>query len=159
MSIKINLGFETRFDIDFRAKGISFRLIRLISRIKLKSKEGFTRTYDAIVDTGNPITIIHFSIWSKASVHLISHDQVKLYGLGTEDNSAIKGNIGKVEIIFLDEQGSSDLITLKAYLIEDDKAPLLIGFEDVLTLMKLVPRLKSSVSQNGKMKSRKSIDG
>lgn len=83
MSIKINLEFETRVDIDFLAKGISFRLIRLISRIKLKSKEGFTKTYDAIVDTGNPITIIPFSIWSKASVHLISHEQVKLYGLGT----------------------------------------------------------------------------
>lgn len=146
MSIKINLEFETRVDIDFLAKGISFRLIRLISRIKLKSKEGFTRTYDAIVDTGNPITIIPFSIWSKASVHLISHDQVKLYGLGTEDNSAIKGNIGQIEIIFLDEQRSSASITLKAYLIEDDKAPLLIGFEDVLTLMKLVSDYKNNVA-------------
>lgn len=146
MSIKINLEFETRVDIDFLAKGISFRLIRLISRIKLKSKEGFTRTYDAIVDTGNPITIIPFSIWSKASVHLISHEQVKLYGLGTEDNSAIKGNIGQVEIIFLDEQRSSASMTLKAYLIEDDKAPLLIGFEDVLTLMKLVSDYKNNVA-------------
>jgi len=146
VSIKINLEFETRVDIDFLAKGISFRLIRLISRIKLKSKEGFTRTYDAIVDTGNPITIIPFSIWSKASVHLISHDQVKLYGLGTEDNSAIKGNIGQIEIIFLDEQRSSASITLKAYLIEDDKAPLLIGFEDVLTLMKLVSDYKNNVA-------------
>lgn len=146
MSIKINLEFETRVDIDFLAKGISFRLIRLISRIKLKSKEGFTRTYDAIVDTGNPITIIPFSIWSKASVHLISHEQVKLYGLGTEDNSAIKGNIGQVEIIFLDEQRSSASMTLKAYLIEDDKVPLLIGFEDVLTLMKLVSDYKNNVA-------------
>lgn len=146
MSIKINLEFETRVDIDFLAKGISFRLIRLISRIKLKSKEGFTKTYDAIVDTGNPITIIPFSIWSKASVHLISHEQVKLYGLGTEDNSAIKGNIGQVEIIFLDEQRSSASMTLKAYLIEDDKVPLLIGFEDVLTLMKLVSDYKNNVA-------------
>lgn len=145
MSIKINLEFETRVDIDFLAKGISFRLIRLISRIKLKSKEGFTRTYDAIVDTGNPITIIPFSIWSKASVHLISHEQVKLYGLGTEDNSAIKGNIGQVEIIFLDEQRSSAPMTLKAYLIEDDRGPLLIGFEDVLTLIKLVSDYKNKV--------------
>lgn len=146
MSIRINLEFETRVDIDFLAKGISFRLIRLISRIKLKSKEGFTKTYDAIVDTGNLITIIPFSIWSEASVHLISHEQVKLYGLGTEDNSAIKGNIGQVEIIFLDEQRSSASMTLKAYLIEDDKVPLLIGFEDVLTLMKLVSDYKNNVA-------------
>ena len=71
---------------------------------------------------------------------------MKLYGLGTEDNSAIKGNIGQIEIILLDEQRSSASITLKAYLIEDDKAPLLIGFEDVLTLMKLVSDYKNNVA-------------
>lgn len=66
--------------------------------------------------------------------------------MGTEDNSAIKGNIGQVEIIFLDEQRSSASMTLKAYLIEDDKVPLLIGFEDVLTLMKLVSDYKNNVA-------------
>lgn len=146
MSININLEFETRIDIDFLVKEISFRLIRLICRIRLKSKEGFTRTYDAIVDTGNPITIIPFSIWCNASSRLISHEQVKLYGLGTEDDSAIRGNLGQVEIVFVDEQKSSSPIRIKAYLIEDDRAPLLIGFEDVLTLIKLVSDYKNNIA-------------
>lgn len=37
-------------------------------------------------------------------------------------------------------------MTLKAYLIEDDRAPLLIGFEDVLTLIKLVSDYKNKVA-------------
>jgi predicted aspartyl protease len=146
MSTKIKLEFETKIDLEFLTKGIRIRLIRLISRIKLRGENGFTKTYDAIIDTGNPITIIPFSIWNKASIRIISHEKVKLYGLGTDNKSAIKGNIGQVTIIFLDEEKSSVPIKLKAYLIEDDRAPFLIGFEDILTEIKLVSDYKGSIA-------------
>lgn len=66
--------------------------------------------------------------------------------MGTEDDSAIRGNLGQVEIVFVDEQKSSSPIRIKAYLIEDDRAPLLIGFEDVLTLIKLVSDYKNNIA-------------
>jgi len=76
----------------------------------------------------------------------MSGEKVKLYGLGADDKSAIKGNIGEVVIIFLDEEKSSDPIKLKAYLIEDDRAPFLIGFEDILTKIKLVSDYKKNTA-------------
>ncbi len=41
-----------------------------------------------------------------------------------------------------DEKQVSMPFNIKAYLVENDSVPLLIGFEDVLTELKLVSRYK-----------------
>ena len=114
------------------------RSIRLIATIRLKTRDGWTRAYDAIVDTGNPISIIPFSIWSKAQVRLLLPDKTKLYGIGADDKAAVSGKLAEVIGVFRDPQKTSQPMRIKAHILEDDSAPLLIGFEDILTDVKLV---------------------
>ena len=143
MSIRIRLDFQTKIDLDFLLKGVSLRLIRLIATIQLKTRDGWTRTYDAIVDTGNPISIIPFSIWSKAQVKFLLPDRTQLFGIGADDKAAVSGKLAEVVGIFRDQQKVSQPLRIKAHILEDDSAPLLIGFEDILTNVKLVSDYKS----------------
>ena len=142
MSIRIRLDFQTKIDLDFLLKGVSVRLIRLIATIRLKTRDGWTRAYDAIVDTGNPISIIPFSIWSRAQVRLLLPDKTKLYGIGADDKTAVSGKLAEVIGVFRDRQKTSQPMRIKAHILEDDSAPLLIGFEDILTDVKLVSNYK-----------------
>jgi len=144
MSIRIRLDFQTKIDLDFLLKGVSVRLIRLIATIRLKTRDGWTRAYDAIVDTGNPISIIPFSIWSKAQVRLLlPPGKTKLYGIGADDKTAVSGKLAEVIGVFRDRQKTSQPMRIKAHILEDDSAHLLIGFEDILTDVKLVSNYKS----------------
>lgn len=136
MSIKIILTFQTKIDLDLLELGITLRLIRLIARVQFQTQTGWTREYRAILDTGSPTSIIPFTIWDEALTHILQ-DKIKLYGIGTKEGSYVSGKMGKVTLIFLDEKKKSDPLEIKAYLLDDDSIPFIIGFEDVLTKTRL----------------------
>lgn len=77
MSIKINLEFKTHIDLDFFARGIPVRLTRLLTDVQLKSINGWSKEHKAIIDTGNPISVIPYSIWQNIDFllfHMLSND-------------------------------------------------------------------------------------
>ena len=140
MSIKIDLEFETRLDSDLLSVGISIRLIRLIASLRLKTAEAWTDPYKAIIDTGSPITLIPKHVWEKVSVKWIIPGSIQLTGLGS---GGVSGKLAEVVMVFLDKKGTSPSISLKAFLVDSDTIPLIIGFEDVLTDIKMVCDYKS----------------
>jgi len=144
MSIsRVNLKITTRIDPELLEQDIPVRYIRLIAWLRLKTGNGWTVIYEAIVDTGNPITAIPFSIWSKARVSWLSERSIKLHGIGSTEQGSVQGRLGEITIVLLDERRVSIPLKIKAYLVENDSVPLLIGFEDVLTNLKLVSHYKS----------------
>ena len=140
MSIKIDLEFETRLDSDLLSVGISICLIRLIASLRLKTAEAWTDPYKAIIDTGSPITLIPKHVWEKVSVKWIIPGSIQLTGLGS---GGVSGKLAEVVMVFLDKKGPSPSISLKAFLVDSDTIPLIIGFEDVLTDIKMVCDYKS----------------
>ena len=140
MSIKIDLEFDTRLDSDLLSVGISIRLIRLIASLRLKTAEAWTDPYKAIIDTGSPITLIPKHVWEKVSVKWIIPGSIQLTGLGS---GGVSGKLAEVVMVFLDKKGTSPSISLKAFLVDSDTIPLIIGFEDVLTDIKMVCDYKS----------------
>lgn len=143
MSIKIDLEFETKLDSDLFSVGISIRLIRLIASLRLKTAEAWTDPYKAIIDTGSPITLIPEHVWEKVSVKWISPGSIQLTGLGS---GGVSGKLAEVVMVFLDKKGLSPPISLKAFLVDSDTVPLIIGFEDVLTDIKMVCDYKSKIA-------------
>jgi len=143
VSIKIDLEFETKLDSDLLSVGISIRLIRLIASLRLKTAEAWTDPYKAIIDTGSPITLIPEHVWEKVSVKWISPGSIQLTGLGS---GGVSGKLAEVVMVFLDKKGLSPPISLKAFLVDSDTVPLIIGFEDVLTDIKMVCDYKSKIA-------------
>ena len=61
----------------------------------------------------------------------------------------VSGKLAEVVMVFLDKKGLSPPISLKAFLVDSDTVPLIIGFEDILTDIKIVSdyRTKTAFSQ------------
>jgi len=121
--------------LDFFERGIAVRLIRLTASIQLQTTGGWTKKYKALVDTGNPISIIPNSVWRKAKISRILSDKSDVDGIG---GGRVSGKLGEVTLIFADEHTISPVIRAKAILLDDDSVPFLIGFEDIMTDIKLI---------------------
>jgi hypothetical protein len=133
MSIKVNLEFVTKFDLNLLSKGKKVRLIRLIGDAHLLGEKNWLPLEKVIIDTGNPISIIPFSIWSLAKVSMINNSANKIYGLNDNEATAIQAKLGWITIVMKDEFAASKPIEIKAYLLNADTAPFIIGYEDLLT--------------------------
>lgn len=143
MSTSIELEFETHIDLDFVEQGIAVHLIRLTASLQLQTREGWTRKYKALVDTGNPISVIPNSVWSKGKINWILSHKSDLLGIG---GGKVSGKLGEVTLVLVDKKTASPPIKAKALLLDDDSVPFLIGFEDIMTDIKLVCDYKSKTS-------------
>ena len=143
MSTSIELEFETHIDLDFVEQGIAVHLIRLTASLQLQTREGWTRKYKALVDTGNPISVIPNSVWSKGKINWILSHRSDLLGIG---GGKVSGKLGEVTLVLVDKKTASPPIKAKALLLDDDSVPFLIGFEDIMTDIKLVCDYKSKTS-------------
>ena len=135
MSTTIELEFETHIDLDFVERGIAVHLIRLTASIQLQTTEGWTKKYKALVDTGNPISIIPNSVWKKAKISRILSDKSDVRGIG---GGTVSGKLGEVTLVLVDKKPVSPVIRAKAILLDDDSVPFLVGFEDIMTDIKLI---------------------
>lgn len=65
MSTKIDLQFVKSLDLDLLEKGVEVWIIRIIGQVKFKTADGWTRVYEAIIDTGAPVSFVPKSIWTR----------------------------------------------------------------------------------------------
>lgn len=146
MSIKINLEFQTKIDLEFLSEGVAVRLIRLLGTVHLKSHPNWSPEEKVIIDTGNPISIVPFSMWQNIERKILLRSKTKLYGLTTSDEMAFSGQLAELTIAFKDQENVSKPIKIKAVLLDSDNAPFIIGYEDVLTEAKLVSDYKNDIA-------------
>lgn len=142
MSTKIKLTFQEGIDLDFIQAGTKLRYIRLLSLIKFDTRDNWAKPREAIIDTGSPISLIPYSVWQELKIEILSPRKIKLVGIGAKETTTISGQLGKLKCILSDGKTASPVFSIKAYLVEDDSVPLLLGFEDVLTEIKLVSHYK-----------------
>jgi hypothetical protein len=57
----------------------------------------------------------------------------RLRGIGTSDQTAISGTLSRVRVLLHDDRQAAEPIEVRAFLLDTDAAPFLIGFEDILT--------------------------
>jgi len=85
------------------------------------------------VDTGNPVSIIPQTVWRESVLPPILGRRRRLHGIGASDQTAISGTLSHVRVLLHDDLHAADPIEVRAFLLDTDAAPFLIGFEDILT--------------------------
>lgn len=135
MFTTIELEFETHVDLELLERGIAVRLIRLRASVQLQTRDGWTAKYKALVDTGNPISIVPKSVWIKSQAVRALSDKSVVHGIG---GGTASGRLGEITFLFVDRNRISPVMRAKAILLDDDSVPFLIGFEDILTDAKLI---------------------
>jgi hypothetical protein len=133
----IRLSIRTRVDLEALEAGLSLLLIRITANVRILTPSGWSQPRVGILDTGNPVTLIPRRVWSGASVDFVR----QFHGLGSTEANAIRGRLGRVILSLEDEEASSPPIETLSYLLDDDRAPLLLGCESILTRATLTMNL------------------
>jgi len=129
----IGLYFQKTIDLEQFQRGLVIRFIRLIGRVSFRTSDDWSITYDAIIDTGCPISVIPRSRWENIEHNMILPQASLELGGGT-----VIGQLGEVTLRFHYNNDVSPPITIKAHLLDGDDRPLILGFEDILTDIRLV---------------------
>jgi len=79
MSIRITLEFQTKIDFDFLTQGASVRLIRLLGNVQSMGQQNWSMEEKVIIDTGNPISMIPYSIWKNIERKILIKSKTKLH--------------------------------------------------------------------------------
>jgi len=127
----IELWFERFLDQELEKK-IPGRiyLIRLFCRIRFKTHDGWTDPYPAVLDTGAPVSLIPFNIWSKSVVNPLTDHRVR--GVVPKEECSLRVLVGELNCLLADERNYSSELTTVSYLTFTNDVPLIIGFKDLL---------------------------
>ena len=134
MSIKISLRFKTKFDSELLKHGLQVRVIRLMASVCFNTPIGWTASFKAVVDTGNPVTILPEIVHRHIHHRILHPDFISLFGVG---RGQVLAHLGEVEMAFVGRKQISPPLRIKAYLLQDNSLPVLIGCEDALTELRL----------------------
>ena len=88
-------------------------------------------TYEAIIDTGAPVSVIPPSI-SEVAVKKILGDYA-ISGIVPHEEAVLPVKVADVWCTLLDEERISKSLKIKAYLSTDHRVPLGLGFENLLS--------------------------
>lgn len=109
----------------------SHKIIRLKCLVQFETTSGWSKSYEAIVDTGGHTSVIPYSIWKKTKYKRIS--EYKISGLSPKPECAIPVIIGKNKCVIVDDLNNcTKEYIIHAFLALTDEIPLIIGFIDIL---------------------------
>lgn len=133
MSTKIDLYFK-KFKVEELSR-FNIYVIRLFCRVAFKTKDGFTGPYPAIVDTGAPVSLIPYRLWSRSDTEILGNYTIK--GIVPKKECFLSVKIGKISCILINRYGKIKPLTIKAYFSSSDEVPLILGFKDLLERAKI----------------------
>lgn len=110
---------------------------RLFCSIKFRAPNGWSKTRDAIVDTGAPISVIPLDIWTDIENKILTEHEIQ--GINPRKECALPALIGKATCILLDEEGNqSRELEILSHFALTNLVPLIIGFKGILENFKLI---------------------
>jgi hypothetical protein len=106
-------------------------LLRIFTLVKFRTLLGWSRTLEAIIDTGAYTTLLPISVWETLDIQVLGDYFVQ--GLVPRRECTLPVKIGLVTAVILDDQGNiSPEMQLHCFLALTDETPLVISFKDLL---------------------------
>ncbi len=131
----IKLYFKEFCDSELATRGANSHIIRLFVDVRFRMRDGWTKPYPAILDTGAHASLIPFKIWSKCLISIAADYIVR--GVVPKEECALPVLIGDIFCVLVDRERRSEELKISAYLAHTDDVPFVIGFWDLLERFKL----------------------
>lgn len=135
MSTRIRLHYSKALDLDLIEKNIEIWLRRITVQISFQRLHGWTQPYEAIIDAGAPVSIIPPAIWQEIEKEVLG--EYKIQGVVPKKDAYLSVKIANIFCVLMDEKNATDILKIKAYLSLEEKAPLVLGFENIISKAKL----------------------
>lgn len=136
MSIRIRLHYSNALDLELIEKNIEIWLRRITVQTSFRKLRGWTQPYEAIIDTGAPVSIIPSAIWQEIEKEILLEEH-KIQGIVPRKDSYLPVKIANIFCVLMDERNLTGTLKIKAYLSLEEKAPLVLGFENIISKAKL----------------------
>ncbi|MBI5244867.1 MAG: hypothetical protein HY922_14450, partial [Elusimicrobia bacterium] len=125
---RISLQFRKTLDIALFDKGFEVWLWRVLAMASFKTPAGWTRPYEAIVDTGAPLSILPAQIWNQVERKILFDHDIS----GVVPGASLPVQCAEISACLVDSSRVSRQIRFKAYLSGETRVPLLLGFDGFL---------------------------
>lgn len=130
--MRVKLFFRTMQDSSFERKVRGLEMVRLKALVQFKTDGGWTDVYEAIVDTGAPLSLLPRSIWGESECAKIADHKVR--GIVSERECSMEAKLGRLTGRVLDWEGNqTNDLEMYAFLAPTDRVPLIIGFKGLLS--------------------------
>ena len=134
--MRVNLRFKTGISPGLEPKVQGIEIIRLLADVRFKTPTGWTKSHEAVVDTGAPVSLLPAYIWQRLEqVELADHE---IRGIAGKPECSIPVKIAKVTCFLQDDTGHQTKdMEIIAFLAQTDDVALLLGFKDLLAKLRL----------------------
>lgn len=140
MSIRIRLHYSKALDLELIEKNIEIWLRRVTVSVSFKKPDGWTQPYEAIIDTGAPVSILPPAIWREIEREELGESRIQ--GIVSKKDAYLPVKIADIYCVLMDEERLTDSIKIKAYLSLEEKSPLVLGFENLLSAARMYSNSK-----------------
>ena len=148
MSTKLRIRIKKLVDPELDLKLNYGTLIRLSILIQFKTKSGWGKPYEAILDTGAHTSVIPEYIWKGIDVEEKADHRVQ--GIIPKKECSLPVTVGIVKGRLFDEElNCTKEIGFYAYCAFDDGVPLILGFKDLLDKFPVYFDIKSDEAYLG----------
>ena len=128
MSTKIKLKYTKALNLELIEKNIEIWSRRLTAQVSFKTTSGWTQPYEAIIDTGAPVSVIPPAIAEEIVKNIFTDYAIS--GIVPHEEAKLPVKVADVWCSFLDSEKISKPLKIKAYLSTDHRVPLVLGFEN-----------------------------
>ena len=128
--MELFLNFGLKYDLELLDKGIVIPIIRLFSVVEFKDSSKWNGPYDAIIDTGSPLSVFPASIQEKCDARVLH--KTKISGIVPDKSCSLSAKLCLLTYRLSDKNSVTKPIESKAYIAESDNIPLILGFADFL---------------------------
>ena len=131
MSTKVKIRHIRALDLELVEKGIRVWVNRLTVQVCFRTRDGWTQPYEAIVDTGAPVSIIPPPISEEIDKNVLGDHAIS--GIVPHEGAVLPVKVADVWCAVLDEKRMGKSLKIRAYLATDQRVPLILGFENLLS--------------------------
>ncbi|MCK4398429.1 MAG: hypothetical protein KAV25_05495 [Methanophagales archaeon] len=145
MSTKLQVRIKKLVDPELDLKLDYGELIRLSVLIGFKTKSGWSKLYEAIIDTGAHTSVIPRYVWEGIDVE--EKGDYSVQGIVPKKECSLPVKVSIIRgILFDDELNYTKEVDFYAYCALDDRVPLILGFKDLLEIFTFHFDIRSSVA-------------
>ncbi len=145
MSTKLRIRIKKLVDPELDLKLDYGELVRLSILIRFKTKSGWSKLYEAIIDTGAHTSVIPKYIWEGIDAEeKVDHS---VQGIVPKKECSLPVKVSIIRgVLFDDELNHTNEVEFYAFCAIDDRVPLILGFKGLLERFTICFNISSGVA-------------
>jgi len=145
MSTKLRIRIKKLVDPELDLKLDYGELVRLSILIRFKTESGWSKLYEAIIDTGAHTSVIPRYIWE--GIYADEKADYFVQGIVPKEECSLPVKVSIISgVLFDDGLNHTNEVEFYAFCAIDDRVPLILGFKSLLERFTICFNISSGVA-------------